>query len=134
MRLYHFTTKLDGEKIIHDGLNRGAIIFPQRPIIQPVIWLTQDSRFNAQHWATNNLGVCGDRTEIRLAVELPNDNKLFRWNLYAKHNLNINSESLRFFNEGGGSDGEAWWIYLGILSKKCVIEMIAKPCLIGIGR
>ena len=106
MILYHFTGRDHAQAIEREGITGGAIYFPPH-MLRGIGWLTDDPRFEAQNWATNESGFCGDRTEVRFTLDVVN---AIRWNAYASRILLADPRDIRAFNLAGGSDGEHWYI------------------------
>lgn len=123
MILYHFTGRDHAEKIKVEGITKGAIFIPPLLYIKNAIWLTDDPRFNAQNWATNNSGLCGDRTEIRFMLEIIG---AVRWNDFAKKNIRMTKTMLDDFNLAGASDGAHWFIAKAPISIDKIIEVTSR--------
>jgi hypothetical protein len=114
--LYHFTRAELAKRIEREGITKG-LIFDGNYCRRGFIWLTEDHRFTAQHWATNNSGWCGDRTEVRFTVEVPETPALMRWNCAAREVFNLSRAELMQFNMAGGSDGSPWFVYKGVIPR-----------------
>ena len=117
MKLYHFCTKATEESIRAEGLTKGVIAWPLEHggyrLIRPVQWLTDEPDPEAQGWATDTLGVCGDRVEVRLSLDMPQSRFLQRWREFARVYLRLSVHDLIHFAEAGGGGDEHWWVYLG---------------------
>ena len=118
--LYHFTGRDHVNGIKRTGISQG-VVFNGRRLFKGFIWLTSDSRFEAQNWATNYSGLCGDRTAIRLTVRVPKS-RLYHWNREA-HFFGFSEHELYQFNTAGYSDGEAWYLIKAPIPKESIIEI-----------
>jgi hypothetical protein len=132
VRCYHFTGADHAIAIEQEGITLGRIFdaYARPPrILDGVQWLTLDNRFTAQHWATNVSKQCGDRTAVRLEVDIPfdmADTLLLPWNTVARKVLNWNKRQLQEFNLAGGSTGEQWLIFFGHISPKWLVQRVDK--------
>lgn len=84
------------------------------------IWLTDDPRFNAQHWASNLTGRCGDRTEVRFTIEIPEGKEPAPWNEIARSQFGLKPLDLVMFNLAGNSDGTHWHLYHGAIPRSWI--------------
>jgi hypothetical protein len=109
MTLYHFTGSDHAEKIKREGITKGGVYIPPHSVKWGYIWLTDDPRFNAQHWATNHSGAYGDRTEVRFTIELDGA-FVMPWNIAARKIFGMCKRDLIEFNLAGGSDGAHWYL------------------------
>jgi hypothetical protein len=121
--LYHFTGLDHAQAIKREGITKGAIYIPGH-ILRGYIWLTDDPRFEAQNWATNHSGQCGDRTEARFTLELDD---AIPWAAFARGALNMSRTGLLEFNLAGGSDGSHWFIAKAPLGRDKIKELICNP-------
>lgn len=108
IKLYHFTGADHAESINREGITKGGVMLPNGRILWGYIWLTDDSRFTAQHWATNHSGKCGDRLEVRFTLSIPRVT-IVPWNDAAKGFMYSRTQLLEF-NLAGGSDGSHWYL------------------------
>lgn len=127
MILYHFTSKGLAKKIEQEGITLGGLYIPyqdQDIVYKGFIWLTDDPRFNAQHWATNYTGLVGDRVGGRFTVNLPD--AAFPWNYAALHIFQLSRDYLTAFNLAGGSDGEHWYLWHGKIPREWIVERMER--------
>ena len=129
--LYHYTGLDHLEGIRRDGLTLGMLPLWAAggwQIRRGYQWLTDDPNWK-QGWATDQIGACGDRTSVRVAVEVPESERrnLFRWNTFALAVLGLDRHALDSFNAAGGSDGQSWWVYRGPIPVDWLREWESKP-------
>lgn len=108
IKLYHFTGRDHADLIRREGITKGGVPLPDGRIMWGYIWLTDDPRWSAQHWATNHTGACGDRLEVRFTIEVPRVT-VMPWNDVARK-FGYMRDDLTRFNLAGGSDGSHWYI------------------------
>lgn len=108
IKLYHFTGSDHAAVIKSEGITKGGVMLPNGRVVWGYIWLTDDPRFSAQHWATNHSGACGDRLEVRFTLSVP-IHSVVRWNEAAKQ-FQYSKSALIEFNLAGGSDGSHWYL------------------------
>jgi hypothetical protein len=120
LTLYHFTGADHAEEIKRSGITKGGVYIPPHAVQWGYIWLTDDPRFNAQNWATNHSGACGDRTEVRFTLDIP-DNLVMPWNIAARKIFGMCKADLLEFNLAGGSDGSHWYLLRGCVPT-CAIK------------
>jgi len=123
LTLYHFTALDHAEAIKRQGITKGGIYLGGR-VFKGYIWLTDDPRFDAQNWATNHSGLCGDRTEVRFTLDL---DTAIPWEHLARGALNMSKADLLAFNLAGGSDGSHWFIARAPIGLDKIKEAICKP-------
>ena len=82
MKIYHFCSARDAQKIRRQGIRLGCVYRP-RPfdgesveIYRGFQWLTLDPERKNQSWATRKL-IKFDRTAYRFTIELPDDAVLY---------------------------------------------------------
>lgn len=131
MTLYHYTGLDHVDGILRDGLTMGVLplwTVDGWQLVRGYQWLTDDPGWQ-QGWATNRTGICGDRTAVRVAVEVPESERrnLFRWHLFALAVLRMDRRELQAFNAAGGSDGKSWWVYRGSISTGWLGKWEQKP-------
>ncbi len=125
MKLYHFTNRECARRIAQEGITHGGVYLPYSAgsrVFRGFLWLTDDPRFEAQHWATNLSGKCGDRTQVRLTIELPEGTKIKPWNTIARTLFLLSPTDLCAFNLAGHSDGSHWYLYRGVIPASWIIE------------
>ena len=122
MILYHFTARDHAKAIEREGITKGAVYIPPA-VFKGIIWLTDDPRFTAQNWATNYSGGCGDRTEVRFTLDIPN---AVKWNGFALEVLKMRQQDIDRFNMAGGSDGEHWYLTHAPIDRRRIIAKVYK--------
>ena len=116
MTLYHFTAKHLSENIKNTGLTLGAIpvmMFNRMVIIRGYIWLTDNPNRHEQYWDTMKV-IPYSRTDVRLTVNIPNENKLKTMDDIKK----LFTLPEGFFNCCYG----AWYVYKGKILPKYIVE------------
>lgn len=115
--------------ILRDGITLGGLFLPFRRtprVYRGFIWLTDDPRFNGQHWASNLTGRCGDRTEVRFTIDVPESKELAPWNEIARSRFGLQPLDLIMFNLAGNSDGSHWYLYYGMIPRSWIKETAYK--------
>jgi hypothetical protein len=120
--LYHFTRKKYENAIKQEGITLGGVYVPPFRIYQGYYWLTDDPRFEAQHWATDFTGQCGNRIAVRFTVSVSRRNVL-KWNDAARKKFGFSGGDLMAFNLAGGSDGERWYLSATPIRPEAIIAI-----------
>lgn len=129
MKLYHFTNRECAKRIVREGIAVGGVYLPYEDgsrVFRGFLWLTDDPRFTAQHWATNLTGKCGDRTEVRFTIEIPEGSSVIPWNTAARMIFHMSPMDLMLFNLAGHSDGSHWYLYRGVIPVSWIKEKAEK--------
>ncbi|MGL5514278.1 MAG: hypothetical protein ACRDBM_13715 [Sporomusa sp.] len=128
MRLYHFTPAHMIDGIITGGLTKGAMPMLNRfgevlGFTSDVQWLTKESDFNKQAWATQNL-INYDRTAYRLSVVIPitHYNNLYDMDKFLKYIIHDGTK--RMIRETQGY--KDWYVYLGKIPADWIKESVKK--------
>lgn len=108
MILYHFTNRKGWEGIEREGITRGFI--PTRRGMAKGVSLTSDGRREAQHWATNETGACGDRLEYRVSMDLQEGEAFLQFYDFMARILERPRAEAEKLALAGGSDGESWYV------------------------
>ena len=127
IRIYHFTGRDHIAGIRKEGIRAGTVYTPDGNFYRGWTWLTADFRFDAQHWATNRSGMCGDRTEIRIAIQIPQHaiGLLVPWSKVYRL-FGISKTDFIGFNLAGCSDGESWFLYRGDIPQEWIVEVVQR--------
>ena len=128
MRLYHFAPAHMVDGIIAGGLTKGATPGLNSygglvGFITDTQWLTKESDFNKQAWATQKL-IDYDRTAYRLSVVIPitHYNNLYDMDKFLKYIIQDGTKTM--IRETPGN--KDWYVYLGKIPADWIKESIEK--------
>jgi len=116
MILYHFTRPNNVESIKEYGIIRGDVpTSPTDGFNAP--WLTDDPEPKNQTWIA-----IADKNKVRITVNIKNDKWLRKWSSFAA-TRELDPMLLEAIDKLGGGGSNHWYIYLGRIPAKWVIEV-----------
>jgi hypothetical protein len=127
MKLYHFTSEHLLPDILKQGITLGVLpIFneqlKQYEFLTPCQWLTKDSDFNNQSWATSHI-LGYDRTAFRITVVIPKHHRSKLWSAY-DYLPKLPGENKRLIKDWTGS--KDWYLFFGKIPRGWIREVKSK--------
>jgi hypothetical protein len=120
MELYHFTSSAHLRGIHKFGLTVGDVVTDiERLDGRIAVWLTSSPSADGHGLG----GSAVDKTEFRLTVEVPEDERLVRWVDWALGNAT--ELTRRRLVAAGGHSSETWYLFFGWLPPSLITEVIS---------
>ncbi len=129
MKLYHFTNKERLTILLEAGIAKGDVpVTPSTGFNAP--WFTTDPKYENQAWAGLHLDHAFDKQEIRITVEIPDDDPLLKkWSDLLEEGK-VEKSWYNILNKTGGGGAERRYFYEGVVSKdniRCIHFRDALP-------
>ncbi|MBY2908576.1 hypothetical protein [Rhizobium leguminosarum] len=119
MELYHFTSSAHLRGIHKFGLTVGDVVTDiERLDGRIAVWLTSSPSAEGHGLG----GSAVDKSEFRLTVKVPEDERLVRWFDWAPGNAT--ELTRRHLVAAGGHSSETWYLFFGWLPPSLITEVI----------
>lgn len=120
MQLYHFTSSANLRGIHKFGLTVGDVVTDFDKLEGRIaVWLTSCETAEGHGLG----GSVVDKTEFRLTVEVPEDDRLVRWVEWAQSN--VEEQTRQRLIAAGGQNFQTWYLFFGWLPPALITDVIS---------